>query len=114
MYSGTTEILEGDAEFVGPTRMTNRDDFVKGIVSSDADGSLVVEQSSDPLAADPRTAADAEWVSDTETTFAVTGGTPVLFSVPLYGPYWRLHFTNGETDQTEFRLDARTMSAGDS
>jgi hypothetical protein len=112
MYSGTTTPLAGAATFTGITRMTNRDDNVVGTVFSDQAGTLHVEQSNDPKAADPLTSASAAW--DIDTTTAVVASTGGTFTVALVAPYWRIRYVNGATPQTVIRLHAKTASSGDS
>lgn len=112
MYDGTETPLASSATFTGRTRMTNRDDRVVGTVFSDTAGTLFIEQSSDPRAGDPASAAAAAW--DVQTEYPVVGNDGKGFSEELVAPYWRVRFTNSANPQTVFRLHARTASAGDS
>lgn len=100
MYDGSTAPLLANAVFTGISRKSDRSDYITGMVFSDQSGSLAVQQSIDGV----------NW--DISTTHAVTGGTGLPFSDPVYGPYWRLRYTNGGTNQTTFRLGAHNSAAG--
>lgn len=110
MYSGTLTTLANGATFTGPARMTNRDDRVTGLVFADQAGTLHIEQTNDPKAADPTQTA----VWDLDTTQAVVASTGASFSIELVAPFWRIRYVNGGVSQGAFRLHARTASAGDS
>lgn len=112
MYDGTQTVLGGNAVYTGRPRMSNRDDNVVGFVVANQTGTLHIQQSYDPLAADILTAGSANW--DVDKTVSVLVNTPVVINEVLVAPYWRLTYTNGATPQTVFRLHARTWSGGDS
>lgn len=75
-------------------------DHVAGLVFSDQDGSLKVDQSSD----------GENW--DYVETVEVTGSTGEGFSFPVYAPYVRVRYINGGVAQDVFRVSVKTSSAG--
>lgn len=94
--------LTKNSTWTSNTGLRERHDTVQGIAFSDQGGTLLVDQSSDGV----------NW--DVSDSFTITGGTGKEFLVQLYGPYWRLRYTNGGTDQTAFRISATTQAGGDS
>lgn len=99
-FASSSTPLDANADEVVASISPGLADQVVGLVFSDQGGVLHVEQSAD----------NSNWDFDTEVT--VTGGAGEGFSVPVYAPYVRLRYENGGTDQTEFRLTAKTSSAG--
>jgi hypothetical protein len=75
-------------------------DRVKGMVFSDQNGTIYIEQSAD---------GGANW--DVSTSYAITGGDGSGFSEELVGPVFRVRFVPA-VDTTEFRISVNTSSAG--
>ncbi len=101
-FTSTTTPLDADAEWISPLRQADRQDAVVGYVIADQDGTIFIEQSGDGVNWD---------ISEEES---VTANEVNQFSEDLIVGAWRIRFVNGSSDQTEFRLFAKTSSAGDS
>jgi hypothetical protein len=91
-FIGSTTPLVGSDVF---TSVAKVDGFTKirGIVHSDESGSLVISHSADGV----------NW-DVAETAITVTGGTGEAIDFTLLGSYFKIVYTNGATDQGEFRL----------
>lgn len=101
-WTGSTDVLEADGEFIGPTRYSERHDHVIGSVYASHTGTLYIEQSPD----------GENWDISTENTVAADTGEG--FSEDLRLPFWRIRYVNDSTEQTAFRVSARTGAGGDS
>jgi len=101
-YFGNTEPLDANAEVIIGPHNTDRADYVSGMIFSDQDGTIFIEQSGD----------GTNW--DISTSYPITANDGKGFSEPLFGPYVRIRFLNGAADQGAFRLFAKYTSAGDS
>jgi len=101
--NSTTTPLLADATFTGEAVMTNGFGIIYVNVYSDqasATNGLIVEQSTD----------GTNWdFNDIYTIPATTGKT---FSVQPSGRYIRVKYINGDTDQTEFRLQTVMKNTG--
>lgn len=75
-------------------------DSLVGAVFSDQSGTLFLEQSLDN---------GSTWALS--TSIAVTGGTAVKFSEPVYVSRCRARYVNGSTAQNKFDLVIRSVSA---
>jgi hypothetical protein len=80
--------------------LAGREDFLVGLMFSDQNGTLLVEQGID----------GQNW--DFDTTVNLVGGTGKEFKIEIYAAYIKLTYTTGATPQNEFRLGARFSSAG--
>lgn len=98
-WIGTNDLLEGEEVWTSPAIKTNHASSVRGIVFSDADGSLSIEFS-----------ANGEDWDLASSPIAVTGGTGESFNEPVVAPFVRLVYTNDTDDQEEFRLTANTYT----
>lgn len=101
-FTGTTDTLSANEVYTTGSLNTDRADSITGSVWADQAGTLYIEQSPD----------GQNWDISEEVT--VTAGDGQGFSKSLYGPYVRLRYVNGGTDQGAFRLYSRFGSAGDS
>lgn len=101
-YLGNTEPLDADGEYASDVLNTDRADYISGMVYSDQTGDIFIEQSGD----------GENW--DISTTYTIGADDGKGFSEPLYGPFVRIRYVNGSTDQTAFRLFAKFTSSGDS
>ena len=99
-YAGTTQTLNANQTWTSNTLNPGPADTLNGIVFAAPGGTLNVEQSAD----------GTNW--DVGQSITVASGVGQGFSVPVYGPYLRLRYVNGGTNQTAFRIAARFSSAG--
>lgn len=100
--SSTTPLTSG-ATFTGTATLTNGYGIIYINVYSDvasATDGLVIEQSSD----------GTNW--DFDDTYTIPAATGKTFSVQPAGRYVRVKYTNGGTNQTEFRLQTIMKSNG--
>lgn len=97
--SSSTLLNANDTVTLGPT-LSDRADRIVGSAFSDQAGTLYIEQSFD----------GTNW--DISTSITITASDGKGFSEELVAPNIRLRYTNGGTNQGEFRLFARFSSAG--
>lgn len=89
----STELLEEDAIYTSDWILVDQYDRITGLAYSDQGGSLVIEQSTDGANADFEHAA-----------VTLTGGTGEEIDIKIYGEFFRVIYTNGDTAQGEFRM----------
>lgn len=82
--------------------MRERHDSITGAVFSDKAGNLYLEQSAD----------GQNW--DVSTSYSITANDGKGFVENLVLPYWRVRFSNGNQDQSVFRISVTTQAGGDS
>jgi len=101
--NSTTTPLLADATFTGTASNTNGYGIIYLSVYSDqasATDGLVIEQSND----------GTNW--DFDDTYTVPAATGKTFSIQPAGRFVRVKYTNGGTDQTEFRLQTVMKATG--
>lgn len=99
-FFGSTDLLLSGATWTSDVRLSGEADYISGIVFADQSGTIFIEQSAD----------GTHW--DISTSYAVTASDGKGFSEQLIGPYVRLRYLNGGTNQGAFRVSARYTSAG--
>ena len=87
----TTVPLGATASYIGDLQDVTSYAKVTGIIYSDQDCTLYIEQSADGTNV------------DYSTSFAVTGGTGLAFSVEAVAKYARMRIVNGSVAQTTLR-----------
>jgi len=90
----TTTALGANSTYTSSKQTVAGFSRLVGTVYADQDGTLYVEQSSDGTN------------YDVTSSFSVTGGTGLGFSVEIVAPFARIKYTNGANAQTTFRLYA--------
>lgn len=100
-FLGTTDVLTSGSSFVSERREAERADSITGSVFASHAGTLLVQQSGDGV----------NW--DIDDSITVSAATKTKINVPLLAAFWRLNYTNGGTNQTTFRLFAKTNSASE-
>ena len=90
----TTTALDADGKFISAGIDTTNYSKFQGFAYADQDGSFKIQISPD----------NSNWYD--YKSYSLTGGTPVPFNDDVIAPYMRIVYTNGGTDQTEFRIDA--------
>lgn len=99
----TTTVLAGDAVYTSTPIYAGEYSQITGIVYADQDSAtdgFLIQQTGDAGCAD--SGATPNW--DYSTAYSVTAETGLAFSVEVVGRCVRVSYTNGATDQTEFRL----------
>jgi hypothetical protein len=99
-YASTNVPLAGSAVWDSQTLEVGLGDRLTGSVFADQPGNIFIQQSSD----------FTNW--DVATTYAIVANTGKGFSEEILLPFVRIHYVNGATPQTIFRLTARVTSAG--
>lgn len=106
MRTATTTVpLAANGVWTSLTLETGLADKIVGMVFTDQDGTIFIEQAAD-LAAD----GTSNW--DISTSYPITAGDGKGFEEDILGPYARVRYVNGGVDQTAFRLHVRMTSAG--
>lgn len=101
--NSSTTTLGAGATFTGTSKMTNGYGILYVNVFSDvasATDGLVIEQSTD----------GTNW--DFTDTFTIPANTGKTFSIQPAGRFFRIKYTNGGVDQTEFRLQCVLKATG--
>jgi hypothetical protein len=136
-FVGTTALLKKGKVFTSLPAQADFAEWISGTVFSDKGGKLEVQECFDlPVVPSAKAYAEAsstkdlmekwaaeghwaptswpEYLKEAErpSTFTVTAKTPLNFTVFAGAPYWRLVYTNGESDQSEFGLYARSYERG--
>jgi len=105
-YVETHELLEEDGEFISGDQMSNGSDHIVGVVSSDVDGTLYIEQGYPEYVGGP-----VHWTVTKQIEVKEDEGQG--FVEPIVAPKWRLRYANSVSEaQTSFDLHARATSAG--
>jgi len=136
-FVGNTALLKKGKVFTSLPAQADFAEWISGTVTSDQGGTLEVQESFDlPVVPSAENYAKAEntkdlmqkwaeeghwapcsWPEELElakrpATFVVAAKATVSFSAFAGAPYWRVVYTNGGTDQEEFRLAARAFERG--
>lgn len=101
-FIGSTTPLAANGIYTSGPVNTDRADNISGMVYASHAGTIYIEQSAD----------GQNW--DISTSYPVVAADGSGFSEALYGPFVRVRYVNGGTQQTAFRLAAKFTSAGDS
>lgn len=100
--SSTTPLDDTEIYDSGP-KLADRTDRIVGMVYASESGVVYIEQSFD----------QANW--DVSKTISVSADDGLGFSEEITAPYLRIRFENNSgSNQDEFRLYAKSSSAGDS
>jgi hypothetical protein len=98
-WTGTTDVLDAAGVWTSPAINVQNASSLRGIIYSDENGSLQINFGS-----------DGENWDVSLTAIAVTGETGESFNEDILGQFVQLVYTNGGTDQTEFRLAVNTYA----
>jgi hypothetical protein len=99
-FAGTSTPVTAAAGWDSGPMQAGLSDRVKGMVFSDQNGDIFIEQSADN---------GANW--DVSTTYPVVANDGSGFSEELVGPIFRVRFVP-DADTTVFRISVNTSSAG--
>lgn len=92
--------LLANATYTSATLMSETYDTIVGSVESDKAGTLYIEQSQD----------GTNW--DVSTSYSITAGNGKGFTEIVVAPYFRVKYTNGGANQTNFRIYVKRSAAG--